>query len=518
MNTIRTLLPLLALFGALLPAASTLAEEFQFFHENVLGTSFELRVEADSKELAEQVESTVLAEIGRLDQVLSRYKVDSELMRWQRGELTAGVSDDLAIVLTQAEQWRQRTGGAFDVRSGAFTAVWKQAEKDQKVPPQELLDGIVKQLGSKPWQQQANNIFDRSDDLQISLDGLAKGYILDSVNQLITTRFPQVRQVTVNIGGDLRKTGQESLTVSIADPANPAIGATPLAKVEVVGEVGLATSGGYHRNFEIDGHKHSHILNPCDGQPVKEVVSATVIAPTAMEADAAATSVSVLGVREGIRLIETLPGYECLIADERGIVAFSSGWPTNESRTQLSFVVFQEDEEEAAEDSVEEKKPTNGLFVDFSLPRQSGGRYRRPYVAVWLEDQDGYPVKTSVLWMMKTQPGPRWYRDLTRWYRSDRLRRIVEETNLIETTSSATRGAGEYSAHFDGTDNLGKKLPPGQYTLCLEAAREHGTYQIIRKSVQLGSDPIDIQKLEGNQEIDQVSYRYVPWSNSQPSE
>ncbi len=73
-----------------------------------------------------------------------------------------------------------------------------------------------------------------------------------------------------------------------------------------------------------------------------------------------------------------------------------------------------------------------------------------------------------------------------------------------------TRGPGVYSARFDGTDNAGKPLPHGRYTLCLEVAREHGTYQIIRKSIKLAGKPIAETKLSGNVEMSGVSFAYQP--------
>ncbi len=151
-----------------------------------------------------------------------------------------------------------------------------------------------------------------------------------------------------------------------------------------------------------------------------------------------------------------------------------------------------------------------GLHVWFRLDRPSGSNYRRPYVAVWLEDADGFPVKTEVLWLMTEQPGPRWHRDLTRWYRNDRMRKIVEKTDLIDGISGATRGPGSYEARFDGTDNDGDPLPDGTYTLCLEAARENGTYKIIRKRFQWGDQAIERTELKGNIEIPQAAFAFQP--------
>ena len=151
-----------------------------------------------------------------------------------------------------------------------------------------------------------------------------------------------------------------------------------------------------------------------------------------------------------------------------------------------------------------------GLHVWFKLERPSGARYRRPYLAVWLEDPDGYPVKTATLWWQTEQPGPRWHRDLTRWYRNDRMRKLVEKTDLVDGISGATRGPGDYETHFDGTDNAGKPLPAGKYTLCLEAARENGTYKIIRQPIEWGEEAIEKTELKGNIEITKASFAFRP--------
>lgn len=151
-----------------------------------------------------------------------------------------------------------------------------------------------------------------------------------------------------------------------------------------------------------------------------------------------------------------------------------------------------------------------GLHVWFKLERPGGSRYRKPYLAVWLEDEDGFPVKTATLWWQTEQPGPRWHRDLTRWYRNNRMRRIVEKTNLVDGISGATRGPGEYETHFDGTDNSGQPLPSGKYMLCLEAARENGTYKIIRQPISWGADAISRTDLDGNIEIAQAAFEFRP--------
>ncbi len=134
-------------------------------------------------------------------------------------------------------------------------------------------------------------------------------------------------------------------------------------------------------------------------------------------------------------------------------------------------------------------------------------RYRRPYLAVWVEDRDGHAARTLALWLQTRQPGPRWHADLKRWYREDKDRRQADATNLIETVSRPTRPPGKYSVTWDGKDDHGKPLGPGSYTVCIEAAREHGTYQLIRKEVTIGDKPF-AEELKGNVEVKSASIEY----------
>ena len=111
------------------------------------------------------------------------------------------------------------------------------------------------------------------------------------------------------------------------------------------------------------------------------------------------------------------------------------------------------------------------------------------------------------LWLTTRQPGPRWHGDLKRWYRDDQLRRLADDTDLIDTVSRATRQPGKYTVTWDGKDDHGKPLGPGTYTVCIEAAREHGTYQLIRKEVTIAGKPF-AEDLKGNVEMKSASIEY----------
>jgi hypothetical protein len=124
-------------------------------------------------------------------------------------------------------------------------------------------------------------------------------------------------------------------------------------------------------------------------------------------------------------------------------------------------------------------------------------------VAVWIEDKDRLPVRTLALWFQKS----RWLPDLKSWYRADRLRALADGTELVASVSSATRPAGKYSLIWDGTDNQGKPVKAGVYTVCIEAAREHGTYQITRQEMDFSAAPRHMD-LTANVEIASASLDY----------
>jgi hypothetical protein len=130
-------------------------------------------------------------------------------------------------------------------------------------------------------------------------------------------------------------------------------------------------------------------------------------------------------------------------------------------------------------------------------------RARRPYVAAWIEDKDKFPLRTIALWFDKT----RWLPELRAWNRDDRMRAMAEGNDITASVSGATRPPGKYTLKWDGKDNAGRPVKAGKYTVCLEVAREHGSYQIFRQEMDFMGVPKQIQ-LPANQEVAGASLDY----------
>lgn len=135
--------------------------------------------------------------------------------------------------------------------------------------------------------------------------------------------------------------------------------------------------------------------------------------------------------------------------------------------------------------------------------KQPGGFSKRPYLAIWIEDKDKFPIRTVALWYDRD----RWLPELRAWYRDERIRSASEGSQMSSSIASATRPPGKYTVKWDGKDSSGKYVKPGKYTLMLEASREHGPYQILRGEMEVTNSPKQIT-LTGNTDIATASVEY----------
>jgi hypothetical protein len=147
------------------------------------------------------------------------------------------------------------------------------------------------------------------------------------------------------------------------------------------------------------------------------------------------------------------------------------------------------------------------LAVDLEIAAQQGSRYHRPYVAVWIADAEGRPVRTLSVWVNTSGRGPRYIRELRRWFTIERDQEDAGGPDLIATVSGATRLPGQYTVTWNGRDDRGTVVEQGTYRVFIEAAREHGTYQLMQQELALAAKPLAAD-LPGNEEIGRARVEY----------
>ena len=481
------------------PAAVEASRTYGFHHDHVLGTSLDLLITIDSPKAAEAVESSVLKTIERLRAVLSHYDPNSQISRLNRAHGSLQVSEALIDVLDAARKWRQVTGGAFSVQVDPLVRLWKEAEARGGPPDPNKLTEVVRGI------RQHRLVIDpvrrtvrRSGSGTINLDGLAKGYIIDRAFGEARAAFPNLRGLLIDIGGDLygwrdQTTGDSApWRIAILDPRSRR---APSAAAAVIGlrRGAVATSGPYARRRRVGGRSYSHIIDPRTGQPVQGILSATVLADDAMTADALATALNVLPVREGIGLIDSVDGAECLVIDSDEKTFQSRGWGRR---------VLAAPPRPQANPAASSWPKDHQLDITIKLARPRSRKYRRPYVVIWVTDADDKPVRTVSLWRRKSKR-TKYLNSLKVWWRFGK-----KNLDRIDSFSRATRNPGEYTVTWDGTDDRGKPLGPGRYTVHVEVSREHGTHVHMEKSIACGTATPATQKLPGNKEVDWVKLKY----------
>ena len=493
---------LITLSGVFASTGATVEPWRTAHFENALGTSMEMKVVATSDSAEERAEAAALAEIKRLNSVLSGYDPTSEFSRWAKTRNQAvKVSPELMEVLKLWDAWRVRTDGALNPAAEAVIRVWKQAEKSGKLPSGADLTKAANAAGAAQWRlDEKMGTAMRLTDTPLILNSFTKSYIVERA-AAAALRTPGVSAVVLNIGGDLVVRGNGSDRVSVTDPRSDAENSDPVAVLDV-SERAVATSGNYRRGFDIGGAHYSHIVDPRTGQTAEAIIGATVVAPRAVDAGAMATAFCVLTPQESKKLAASMPGTEYMLVGKSGARYVSAGWNSLETKQQIRPVhlvaaSFDQSKENGLWNSAYE------LTVNVEIPQTQGFGARRPYVAIWIEDKDRYPVRTLAVLFEKT----RWLNELRSWYRDDRLRAMSEGTEILNSVTSATRSPGKYTFKWDGKDNAGKLVKEGRYTVLVEAAREHGGHNVVKRDIDFNGAPVQAQ-LPAEGELGAVALDY----------
>ncbi len=467
------------------------AHSYVSHYENVLGTSMELKVSALSEKQAAIAEKAALTEIDRLSKVLSGYDANSEFSKWfNTNNKAVHVSKDLFTVLRLFDQWHQQTNGALDASAELISKIWKQAAANQQLPSQQQLNNAVAQVQQKHWiLNEANQTATHLTTTPLKLNSFAKSFIIQSAVNAAKSAA-KINGLIVNIGGDMVIDGDIHENVWISDPKADAENDTPIDQLQLNNKA-VATSGNYRRGEFIKGNWYSHIVDPRTGNPASEIISATVITPSATDAGALATAFNVLNPQECVALAKTVTDADYLIITKDGKRIESKGWKTLQVSNPISTNMASETQ----------KGWKNELVMSLTLPQQQGFA-KRPFVAVWIEDKDGKTVRNIALWYNK----PRWLHDLRAWYRKNNDA-FATDMNVFYSVTGATRSAGKYTLKWDGKDDKGNVLKAGKYTIYFEAAREHGGYDLLRQEINC-NELVQQFSLKGESEIESVLLEY----------
>ncbi len=312
-------------FTLLLYALTIPSQASGIWHEsrqNHMGTEISVELWAPNKQSAETITKRAYAEVRRLDQMMNPWNPDSDLSRLNRAgaEGPVAVPREIIDVVARAQHYSALSEGAFDI---TFATVGRHYDyREGKAPTTEKIERERIKLGYQHIQvdEQAGTIAFDQPALQIDLGGIAKGYAVDRVINMLAEAG--VKSAVVSAGGDSRVLGDlggRSRIIGIRHPRKK----DEFAALIPLSDTAISTSGDYERFFERDGVRYHHILDPGTGKSASGVQSASVMTSLAIDSDALSTTVFVLGVKKGLALVNSLPGVDAIIIDAQGQLHYS---------------------------------------------------------------------------------------------------------------------------------------------------------------------------------------------------
>lgn len=291
--------------GAALPPRLTTVSESRL----LMGTIVNLTLVTDNRAAAENAITACLDHMAGLENILSRHRPDSQLSQLNRVGVIDSPDNHLVYLLGEATRIAALTDGAFDITVKPLVDLYEHAARATgTLPAQSAINDTLALVGYRGVEITAERIAFQQPGMAVTLDGIAKGYIVDEGIRVLAAH--EFTNVLIEAGGDLaaygQKTAERPWRIGLQNPRGTGDGT---GHSFTVTDLAVATSGDYMQPYVADFHEH-HILDPRSGHSAPALASVTVTAPSCLLADALATALMVMPPTEGLVLLESQPGCE----------------------------------------------------------------------------------------------------------------------------------------------------------------------------------------------------------------
>ena len=279
------------------------------FQGAVMGTSwsFKLFEEAVGEDEFAAIASEAARRLDEIEAAMSTYIGTSQVSRFNASRSTEwqAVSSEVVEVVAYAQRISELSGGAFDITVAPLVELWGFAGEAVVQPPAAAAVARARRtVGYRhlSFRRQPPALRKDVPELRIDLAAIAKGFAVDRVVDILHRRG--IKNYLVEVGGELRASGRnQELEPWRVGVEKPTPGWREVMRAVQLDGIGIATSGDYRNFIELDGKRYSHEIDPHSGRPMLyRGVSVTVIAPTAMAADAWATGLFVTGKEKGMKI------------------------------------------------------------------------------------------------------------------------------------------------------------------------------------------------------------------------
>jgi thiamine biosynthesis lipoprotein len=309
----------------LLVAGSAVAHaEWHAREEAIMGTRIAVEVWHEDPAAAATAIDAVIAEMHRIDALMSVYKPESRLSEVNRDAAInpVQVEPELARLIGRALEFSELSGGAFDITYASVGYLYDY--RGRKHPTEAEIQAALPAIN---WRLvvvdlDASTVRFLRPGVRIDLGGIAKGHAVDSAIAILAARG--ITHATVTAGGDSRILGDRRGRPWIVGIRHPDDRERVIARIPVE-DAAISTSGDYERFFDEDGVRYHHIIDPKTGKSPHGVRSVTVIAPNSTLAEGLTKSVFIMGPKRGLALAESQPDVDTVVVTAEGKVLYSGG-------------------------------------------------------------------------------------------------------------------------------------------------------------------------------------------------
>lgn len=292
---------------------------------SLLGSPFEITVVANDTVQANQYEDMAIAEVKRIEHLISDWIPTTPLSQINQnaGKQPVKVPAELIELIERSIKISKLTDGAFDISYASMDKIWKFDGSMKEIPTPEAIKKSVEKVGYENIviDKEKQTVFLKLEGMKLGMGGIGQGYIADKIKALLFSNG--CTSGLVNVSGDISTWGRqpngEQWKVGIKNPMNK----NKIFATFPLEDTAVETSGSYEKYVTFNGKRYSHIIDTRTGYPATGLISVSVFAKTTELADALATGVFVMGKDAGMNLVNQLPGVGCIMVDEEGKITTS---------------------------------------------------------------------------------------------------------------------------------------------------------------------------------------------------
>ena len=298
----------------------------------LMGGRFDITIIAKDSLAAEQNIDIIIAEISRIENLISDWKPSSQVSKVNQnaGICPVKVDQEVFDLTKRALQLSIITDGAFDISFAAMDKIWKFDGSMTQMPSAEAIKKSVEKVGYKNIILDSVNstIFLKLTGMKIGFGALGEGYATHKCQQMMLAKG--IQSGIVNATGDMSVWGTQingkPWNIGIKNPFEP----SEILAVVTLKQGAVTTSGSYEKFVVFNGKRYSHIINPATGYPSTGLCSVTIFGPNAEKANGFSTSAIVLGQKQAIQLLKKHPDYYYIMFTDSGKMIKSKNFPRHQ--------------------------------------------------------------------------------------------------------------------------------------------------------------------------------------------